>query len=598
MYKKNSFSRGAVSIFLVIVLVPSIVVSSLFVDSSRVKSARGLVSSAGELTLNTVLSQYDVDLNDFYGMMASAQDMDDVLAAAEEYFTACIKSQDIDTTDSTKWANSIKNIFLEDGDISDLLGLGLAQDSTVTVQPTANGSLTNPALVKTQMVEFMKYRSPINSIVDLYQKFQDSSKELENTTKTSDLVDKKQEYYEAQGDVAEKAYEIYENIIKYDKLGINATDLQEMKTFVDSLEGKYKECHIKMVKDLYNTQGLSDSDIKYCVTIPTQYSHQKKYDSASASTIGGLIDKLMRAYDQFITARNKFDSDIKSWPTSGNAYYDIQYWAYCCKNSSTFLNVYNKEINLKNAYINLLDAIDHAADGALSEDYTSTYNSTNLSGVVKGTKKSIQSWWDDLKTKTNDAAKTVTQSGTKYNTAVSKVKTVTNLYDRISTADTNTKLADMYNTLNGYYTRYKEAFDLLGKIVKGLGELKKLVATADKKFDTWEGKADEYSSDIQLAKSDQKEIEDVKKTYQKLKESDIQDYMDHINNVKSAIGTVKDGATKIKYSDQSILDKKIDGFDAFKKRSNVTADSIPLYESDLNSYANSSFSFITEFYCK
>ena len=45
-----------------------------------------------------------------------------------------------------------------------------------------------------------------------------SSKELENTTKTSDLVDKKQDYYEAQGEVAKKAYEVYENIVKYDKL--------------------------------------------------------------------------------------------------------------------------------------------------------------------------------------------------------------------------------------------------------------------------------------------------------------------------------------------------------------------------------------------
>lgn len=594
MKKRRFNSRGAVSIFLVIVLVPTIVCSSLFVDASRVKSARGLVASAGDLTLNTVLSQYDVDLNDFYGLMASAQNMDDVLAAAEEYFTSCIKSQGIDTTNTAKWANSIKNVFLEDGDISDLLGVDLAPDSNVTVTPTTNGSLTNPALVKTQTVEFMKYRSPINSIVELYDKFKNSSKELENTTKTSDLVDKKQDYYEAQGDVAEKAYEVYQKIVEYDKLGINASDLQSMKSFIDSLEGKYKECHIKMVKDLYNTQGLSDESIKYCVTIPEKYTHQKKYDNASAKTIGGLIDKLMRAYDQFINARTSFEKNIKSWPTSGNAYYDIQYWAYCCKNASYFTNVYNKEINLKNAYINLLDAIEHAEDGALNEDYTSTYNSSHLSGVSKGTKKSIQSWWDFLKSSTKDAATSVTKSGSKYNTSVSKIKGITNLGDRISTSETDSKLADMYNTLNDYYTRYKKAFDLLSEIVKGLGDLKKLVVKADEKFESWEGKANEYASDIELAKSDQKEIKEVKETYQKLKEADIQDYINHINNVKSAIGTVKDGAKKIKYNGQSIIDKSINGYDAFKKNSNVLESEIPLYLSDLNDYANNSFSFSME----
>ena len=102
MLHKLLSNRGAVSVFLVIILVPMITCASLFVDASRVKSARGLVNSAGDLTLNTVLSQYDVDLNDFYGMMASAQNMDDVISAASDYFTACITSQGIDTTNAAK----------------------------------------------------------------------------------------------------------------------------------------------------------------------------------------------------------------------------------------------------------------------------------------------------------------------------------------------------------------------------------------------------------------------------------------------------------------------------------------------------------------
>lgn len=591
MKKRHFNSKGAISIFLVIVLVPTMVCSSLFVDASRVKSSQSLVAAAGDLTLNTVLSQYDVDLNEFYGLMASAQDMDDVLAAAEDYFTSCIKSQDVDTTNAAKWANSIKNVFLEDGDVSDLLGIDLAPESNVSVTPTADGSLTNPALVKTQVVEFMKYRSPINSVEALYDKFKNSSNELENTTKTSDLVDKKQDYYEAQGDVADKAYSVYKKIIEYDKLGITADDLNAMKTFINSLEGNYKSCHIKMVKDLYNTQGLSHSEIRSCVTLPTQYSHQKKYDNASANTIGGLMDKLMRAYDQFMNAKNSFDQNIKSWPTSGNSYYDIQYWVHCCKNQTYFTNVYNKEINLKNAYINLIDAIDHAEEGALNENYTSTYNSSYLSGVSKGTQKSIQSWWDLLKSSTKNAVDSVTAQGSKYNTSVSKITHITNLGDRISVSGTDTKLADMYNTLNDYYTRYKKAFDLLSEIVKGLGELKNLVIEADKKFASWESKADEYYSDIELAKSDKQEIKEVKETYNKLNETDIQNYIDHINNVKSAIGTVIDGARNVKYNGQSIIDKTINGYSAFKKSSNVLESEIPLYEGDLNNYANSSFSF-------
>lgn len=57
---------GAVSVFLTIILVPMIVVSCLFVDACRAKLAEPVVSSAGDLTLNTALTQYDATLNDYY----------------------------------------------------------------------------------------------------------------------------------------------------------------------------------------------------------------------------------------------------------------------------------------------------------------------------------------------------------------------------------------------------------------------------------------------------------------------------------------------------------------------------------------------------
>lgn len=596
MKKKHFDSRGAISIFLVIVLVPSIVCSSLFVDAARVKSATGLVSSAGELTLNTVLSQYDVDLNDFYGFMASAQDMDDVLSAAEEYFKVCLTSQDIDTTKAAAWANSIKGFFLENDDVSDLLGVGLAPDTVVKVEPTAKGALNNPALVKTQIVEFMKYRSPINSILSLFEKFNKSSKELENTTKTSDLVEKKQEYYEAQGEVAKQAYEVYKKIVEFDKLGISQADLQEMKTYINSIDSKYYACHSKMVKDLYNTQGLNSNGIVWPKNIQAQYTHNSKYDNADARMLGGLIDKLMRSYDQFISARNEFNNNIKSLPTSGNNFYDVQYWAYCCKedNKRYFTNLNSKNDNLIQSYNNLRDAIEHSAEGASAEIYVSTYNSTNLNGVVKGTSKSIQAWWDILNPTTKSAVESITKSGSKYNNSVNAVigNKMNNIYDRISTASTQSELAGIYNTLNDYYTRYDAAFNLLGEIVKGLGTLKGLVSTADNKFETWENKANEYASDIELAQKDKSEIQSVKEEYKKLNESDIQSYINHINNVKSALGTIKDGVKKISYCGQSIIDKKIDGYDAFKKNSIVSASEIPLIEANLNSYVNETYTNI------
>jgi len=602
MFNKLCDHRGAVSVFLVIVLLPTILCASLFVDASRVESAKGLVSSAGDLTLNTVLSQYDVDLNDFYGLMASAQDMDDVLGAAEDYFTACIKSQGINTTDTAKYVNSISGFFFGDDSISDLLGLDLADNAKVNVSPTNNGSLTNTALVKTQIVEFMKYRSPINSVVDLLKKFQDSSKELENTTKTTDLVEKKQDYYEAQGDVAKKAYDIYKLIEEYSKLKLNKSDLEEIKKLLTGIDGKYKEIHIKMVKDLYNTSGISkvNDTFKYCVTIPDEYTSKKKNQNADVNKMGREIVSLISAYDQFIAAKNNFDNNIKAW---SNNYYDIQYVVYAFKNKSYFTNVYNKEINLKNSFIKVKDMVEHAKDGVLDKEYTSTRKSTNL-GVTTTTKKTISEWYTFLESKVKSAAKTVTDSGTKYNTAVYKIRSTSNIYDRISTSAYDTKLSELYNNLNDYYSRYKTAEKILTDIVNGLtvtsvwgGKcLKDLIVEADNKFNTWEKKSKEYKGSISLAESDLKEIGEVKKdpVIGKLKTSDVDDYSRHINNVKSAVGTVKKSIQGVKYNETSVIDKEINSISRMKKYADVLEGEIPLNKYDLDTYANNSFKFSTD----
>lgn len=588
MLKRLMDHRGAVSVFLVIVLVPMIACASLFVDASRVRSARSLVASAGDLTLNTVLSQYDVDLNDFYGMMASAQDMKDVLDAADDYFTACIKSQGIDTTDIGRYVNSIKGLVTGGDDISDLLGIDLADGSKASVAKVKDGSLTNPALIKTQIVEFMKFRSPINAIVSLFERFKSSSNELENSAKTSDLIDSKQTYYEAQGEVAKKAYEIYQLIEKYKELNVSTANIQKVKTLLsgNSLKEQYLELHKTMTRNLYNTSDLKSNldSIKWVSPVPSQYSPKSANNNVQENKLKKQIDSTLRALDQFITARNNFNNNNNILPWNNN-YYDIQYAVYCCKKKSLFTNVSTRAENLTNAFRNLWDMVEHADANLLTNDYPSTYNSSHL-GVKIGTTKSIQDWYDYLDRQVRSEVKTVSNSQTKYNTCVNKIKNITQLDTRISPTSTNNSLANLYQSLNEPYQDYKKAFNLLTDIVKGLVKLKKLVKKADDDFDTWGNKADEYSvSKIQLAESDQTEISEVKSQYQKLKLNDIQDYIDHINNVKSALGTITKAIESVKFNDQSIIKKKIKDLPSFEKNSLVSASDIPMVKADLDAYA-------------
>ena len=54
--------QGSISVLLVIILLPMMTFSALIVDMSRVNMAKQMMSSAGDLTMNTALANYDTIL--------------------------------------------------------------------------------------------------------------------------------------------------------------------------------------------------------------------------------------------------------------------------------------------------------------------------------------------------------------------------------------------------------------------------------------------------------------------------------------------------------------------------------------------------------
>ena len=70
-------NRGAVSIFLILVLVPCIAISCIFVDVSRVELSKSSAEASADLALNTLLTNYDADLSEYYGLIGSCQNIED-----------------------------------------------------------------------------------------------------------------------------------------------------------------------------------------------------------------------------------------------------------------------------------------------------------------------------------------------------------------------------------------------------------------------------------------------------------------------------------------------------------------------------------------
>ena len=78
--------RGAISVFLTLILLPTVVFGGLVTDAVRVYQAKGLISEAGELAMNAGLSYYDGALKNAYGLLALEKMPEDL--DIEQYFVS------------------------------------------------------------------------------------------------------------------------------------------------------------------------------------------------------------------------------------------------------------------------------------------------------------------------------------------------------------------------------------------------------------------------------------------------------------------------------------------------------------------------------
>lgn len=305
MMKKKT--RGAVSVFLVMILVPCMLVSSIFVDVSRMYLAQGMAESASDLALNALLTKYDADLSDWYGMMASCQNIEEVYSKSAEIFLRILSSQDLSEEE-------IKNVIdygmhtFSDQDINDLLRMEPQGD--VTVGAVDGADLTNPTILKDQIVEFMKYRAPVELTSTLIGRLAETGDagntgitDVLESDENSELVEDKQAFYEAEGELCEKAFRSYVAIFDYYRYASGNHDArgnqkpsmnsEALKSYADRLteyKKAYQEIHELMIKNFYNTEGL----VSYTRTTVNSFAWNFTYGSNQHATNFEQITKSYR----------------------------------------------------------------------------------------------------------------------------------------------------------------------------------------------------------------------------------------------------------------------------------------------------------------
>ena len=86
--------KGAVTVFVSLLLIPAILITGTGVDLARIYTARSIVQDANQLAANSVLASYDALLQDLYGLFGFMKDSEEIGNMVKSQIELAIKGQE------------------------------------------------------------------------------------------------------------------------------------------------------------------------------------------------------------------------------------------------------------------------------------------------------------------------------------------------------------------------------------------------------------------------------------------------------------------------------------------------------------------------
>lgn len=109
----NSFRKsikGAVTVFVTLLIIPAMLITGTAVDISRIYTAKSIIQDINQIALNTILTQYNSMLQDAYGLYGVLKDEEELSDLVSDYLKVSLEGgEDLDLDKELK-------IFLPEGD--------------------------------------------------------------------------------------------------------------------------------------------------------------------------------------------------------------------------------------------------------------------------------------------------------------------------------------------------------------------------------------------------------------------------------------------------------------------------------------------------
>lgn len=308
--------NGAISIFLVLIMIPMFTFAGTIVDLSRVNSANVVLSGASDLTMNAALSDYNEILKDVYGIFAMSATEADLTNNLERYFNNSLSNvSDLDTTDSytRDYINSLTSWLSTAGsegsaDFDTLIKL---TNATCDVSYVGGSEVYHSNILKRQILEYMKYRGVVSVSQELISKFSGFS----GFDKQSKAIKAKMKYEKELknlGDVCQTAYNELINARKYSHKSVGKTilgydvdseDMRNIEVFKDAYTKTValaKKNYKTISRDLVCIKVLEEEDAKKINTA---------YDPGMLSAINTKVEEATANMENELTPDEVYDEE-------------------------------------------------------------------------------------------------------------------------------------------------------------------------------------------------------------------------------------------------------------------------------------------------
>ena len=152
MRKLLKNTKGAVTVFVTLLLIPAILISGTAVDLARLHSARSVLQDANQLAANSVLTQYNALLYDLYGLFGVANDDPILGKLLDDYIRVSVFGE----TAADKGLGTLQLFY----------GSDLSLDNPGF---SAEIYLNDEDVLRNQIEEYMKFRGPVIIVKEILE---------------------------------------------------------------------------------------------------------------------------------------------------------------------------------------------------------------------------------------------------------------------------------------------------------------------------------------------------------------------------------------------------------------------------------------------